>query len=330
MLQISNLSVHFGERYLFDGITFQIGEQERIGLAGRNGAGKSTLLKVLAGIHTGFEGQVQVPKEYSIGYLKQDLGHASTKTVREEAATAFDEVKYLHQRIEELTHAITDHHDYESDHYGHLVEELTHVSHRYELLDADKMDKKLEVVLIGLGFLRNDLDRPLRTFSGGWQMRVELAKLLLRQPDLLLLDEPTNHLDIESIMWLEQFLQDYPGSIVLVSHDKRLLDNLTKRTIEIELGKVYDYKANYSKYIELRAERREKLMAEKKNQDRVVKQTEQLINKFRAKASKAAFAQSLIKKLDKMDRVEIDDVDSAGMRLSAFPSRHVPAGWWQM
>lgn len=318
MLQVSNLSVHFGDRYLFDGISFQVGEQERIGLAGRNGAGKSTLLKIIAGQGSSHEGMVQVPKEYTIGYLKQELDSASRKTVRQEAATAFDEVKELKHKMDELTHAISDHHDYESDHYGQLVDELTHVSHRFELLGGDKADKQLERVLTGLGFLREELDNPVNTFSGGWQMRVELAKLLLQQPDLLLLDEPTNHLDIESILWLEQFLLDYPGSIILVSHDKRLLDNLTTRTIEIELGNMYDYKANYSKYLELREQRREKLMAEKKNQDRYIKHTEQLIDKFRAKANKAAFAQSLIKKLDRVDRIEVDDVDTEGMKLT-FP-----------
>lgn len=318
MLQVSNLSVHFGDRFLFDSVTFQVGEQERIGLAGRNGAGKSTLLKIIAGKYTNFEGQVQVPKEYSIGYLKQELDSASDKSVREETATAFDELKALQQRMDELADQIANHHDYQSDDYAQLVDELTHVSHRVELFGADKADKQLEKVLTGLGFSPEQLDQPLKIFSGGWQMRVELAKLLLAQPDLLLLDEPTNHLDIESIIWLEGFLQDYPGSIMLVSHDKRLLDNLTIRTIEIELGKMYDYKANYSKYIEQRAERREKLMAEKKNQDRQIKHTEQLIDKFRAKANKAAFAQSLIKKLDKIDRIEIDDVDSEGMKLQ-FP-----------
>lgn len=318
MLQVSNLSVSFGERYLFDGITFQVGEQERIGLAGRNGAGKSTLLKIIAGMQTQYDGQVQFPKEYSIGYLKQELDAGGDRSVREEAAAAFDELKHLQERLEELTHLIANHTDYQSDAYADLIDELTHVSHRVELLGADKTDKQLEVVLTGLGFQRDWLDRPLRTFSGGWQMRVELAKLLLRQPDLLLLDEPTNHLDIESIIWLEGFLQNYPGSIMLVSHDKRLLDNLTNRTIELELGNLYDYKANYSKYLDLRAERREKLIAEKKNQDRVIKQTEMLIDKFRAKNSKASFAQSLIKKLDKMDRVELDMTDTEGMRLR-FP-----------
>lgn len=318
MLQVSNLSVHFGDRALFDGITLQVGEQERIGLAGRNGAGKSTLLKIIAGLHTNYEGQVQVPKEYTIGYLRQELDSASEKSVREETATAFDDLKQLQQRVDELTDQIAHHHDYESDDYAQLVEELTNVSHRVEIFGADKADKLLERVLTGLGFLHSQLDAPLNTFSGGWQMRVELAKLLLRQPDLLLLDEPTNHLDIESIIWLEGFLQEYPGSIMLVSHDKRLLDNLTKRTIEIELGKMYDYKANYSNYLLQRAERREKLIAEKKNQDRQIKHTEQLIDKFRAKANKASFAQSLIKKLDKMERIEIEDVDTAGMKLQ-FP-----------
>lgn len=318
MLQVNNLSVQYGARVLFDAISFQVGEQERIGLAGRNGAGKSTLLKILAGLQKDYEGSVQYPKEYRIGYLKQELDFSSSKSVIEEASSARGDVKALKKRMDELSDAISDHKDYQSDHYGELLEELGEVSHRYELLGADKADKEIERVLLGLGFEREELQRPVNTFSGGWQMRVELAKILLEQPDLLLLDEPTNHLDIESIIWLESFLRNYPGSLMLVSHDKRLLDNLTQRTIELELGKMYDYKANYSQYVEQRKLRREKMMREKKNQDRFVEHTEQLINKFRAKKNKAAFAQSLIKKLERMERIEIEDTDSTAMKLR-FP-----------
>lgn len=318
MLQVNNLSVQYGARVLFDAISFQVGEQERIGLAGRNGAGKSTLLKILAGLQKDYEGSVQYPKEYRIGYLKQELDFSSAKSVIEEASSARGDVKALKKRLDELSDAISDHKDYQSDHYGELLEELSDVSHRYELLGADKADKEIERVLLGLGFEREQLQRPVNTFSGGWQMRVELAKILLEQPDLLLLDEPTNHLDIESIIWLETFLRNYPGSVMLVSHDKRLLDNLTKRTIELELGKMYDYKANYSQYVEQRKLRREKMMREKKNQDRFVEHTEQLINKFRAKKNKAAFAQTLIKKLERMERIEIEDTDSTAMKLQ-FP-----------
>ena len=318
MLQVNNLSVQYGARVLFDAISFQVGEQERIGLAGRNGAGKSTLLKILAGLQKDYEGSVQYPKEYRIGYLKQELDFSSSKSVIEEASSARGDVKALKKRMDELSDAISDHKDYQSDHYGELLEELSEVSHRYELLGADKADKEIERVLLGLGFEREQLQRPVNTFSGGWQMRVELAKILLEQPDLLLLDEPTNHLDIESIIWLETFLRNYPGSVMLVSHDKRLLDNLTKRTIELELGKMYDYKANYSQYVEQRKLRREKMMREKKNQDRFVEHTEQLINKFRAKKNKAAFAQTLIKKLERMERIEIEDTDSSAMKLQ-FP-----------
>ncbi len=318
MLQVNNLSVRYGARVLFDAISFQVGEQERIGLAGRNGAGKSTLLKILAGLQKDYKGSVQYPKEYRIGYLKQELDFSSSKSVIEEASSARGDVKALKKRMDELSDAISDHKDYQSDHYGELLEELGEVSHRYELLGADKADKEIERVLLGLGFEREELQRPVNTFSGGWQMRVELAKILLEQPDLLLLDEPTNHLDIESIIWLESFLRNYPGSLMLVSHDKRLLDNLTQRTIELELGKMYDYKANYSQYVEQRKLRREKMMREKKNQDRFVEHTEQLINKFRAKKNKAAFAQSLIKKLERMERIEIEDTDSTAMKLR-FP-----------
>ncbi len=318
MLQVNNLSVRYGARVLFDAISFQVSEQERIGLAGRNGAGKSTLLKILAGLQKDYEGSVQYPKEYRIGYLKQELDYASSKTVIEEASSARGDAKALKKRMDELSDAIGGHRDYQSDHYAELLEELGEVSHRYELLGADKADKEIERVLLGLGFEREHLHRPVNTFSGGWQMRVELAKILLEQPDLLLLDEPTNHLDIESIIWLEGFLRNYPGSLILVSHDKRLLDNLTRRTIEIELGKMYDYKANYSQYVEQRKLRREKMMREKKNQDRFVEHTEQLINKFRAKKNKAAFAQSLIKKLERIERIEIEDTDSTAMKLR-FP-----------
>lgn len=318
MLQVNNLSVQYGTRVLFDAISFQVGEQERIGLAGRNGAGKSTLLKILAGLQNDYDGSVQYPREYRIGYLKQELDFSSSKSVIEEASSARGDVKALKERMDELSNAISDHHDYQSDHYGELLEELGEVSHRYELLGADKADKEVERVLLGLGFAREALHRPVNTFSGGWQMRVELAKILLEQPDLLLLDEPTNHLDIESIIWLESFLRNYPGSVMLVSHDKRLLDNLTRRTIELELGKMYDYKANYSQYVEQRKLRREKMMREKKNQDRFVEHTEQLINKFRAKKNKAAFAQTLIKKLERMERIEIEDTDSTAMKLR-FP-----------
>lgn len=318
MLQVNNLSVHFADRTLFDKVSFQVNEQERIGLAGRNGAGKSTLLKILSGELKIFEGKVSKPKEYTVGYLKQELEAGPENSVMEEAAKAYDGISQLKEKIDGLTEKIAIHTDFQSEEYANMIDDLSDLSHKYEILEVDKSGKQLEQVLLGLGFIREDFDQPVNTFSGGWQMRVELAKILLKKPDLLLLDEPTNHLDIVSIIWLEKFLKDYPGSIILVSHDKALLDNLTKRTVEIELGKVYDYKANYTQYQEMRKIRRDKMASEKKNQDRFINQTQLLINKFRAKKNKAAFAQTLIRKLEKLERVEIDNEDVSGMKLR-FP-----------
>jgi ATP-binding cassette, subfamily F, member 3 len=318
MLHVNNLSIHFGDRYLFKKISFQINEKERIGLAGRNGAGKSTLLKCIVGSQAPHEGRIIKPKSYTIGYLKQELDSASDENIFTETAKAFAQVNALKARIEELTEKITNHNDFESDEYADWIEELGVVSHHFEVMDADKADKQIEQVLTGLGFEKKDFYKPVRELSGGWQMRIELAKILLQKPDLLLLDEPTNHLDIESIVWLEKFLMDYPGSVLMVTHDKTMLDNLTNRTIEIELGNVYDYQANYSGYVLQRQQRREKLEAEKRNQDKYIEHTQQLINKFRAKKNKAAFAQSLIKKLDRLEKIEIDAEDVNSMHLR-FP-----------
>ena len=318
MLSVSSLSLHFGGRTLFDDIAFQVNPTDRIGLVGRNGSGKSTLLKILAGHQQPDNGSINIPKTYTIGYLPQEIQVKSNETIFKEASKAFEELLKLNEELHQLDEAITSHTDFESDDFANLVERLTDVSHRVEVLGGATMEKQVEQVLTGLGFVQEDLDRPMQEFSGGWQMRVELAKILLAKPDLLLLDEPTNHLDIESIMWLENFLLNYPGSVMLVSHDKALLNNMTNRTIEIEAGSIYDYKANYDKYLELRSQRREKLISEKKNQDKYIEHTEQLINKFRAKKNKAAFAQSLIKKLDKMERVELDDEDNSAIKFR-FP-----------
>lgn len=318
MLAVNNLSIQYTGHVLFDDISFQVNEKDIIGLTGLNGAGKSTLLKILSGEQKPDEGDINSPKEYSIGYLPQHLTIPAKKTVMESAEEAFASLQALEKKLHLLQEKIADHHDYQSDDYAHLIEGLTDVSHRYELLGGDNKEKEIERVLKGLGFVHEDMDRPLSEFSGGWQMRVELAKILLQKPDLLLLDEPTNHLDIESIMWLEEFLKTYPGAVIMVSHDRALLDHITNRTLEIENGKVYDYKANYTKYLELREERRGKLIAEKKNQDKYVEHTEQLINKFRAKKNKAAFAQSLIKKLDRLDRIEVDEMDTSAIKLR-FP-----------
>ncbi len=318
MLSVQQLSVYFGGTVLFEDLNFQVNTNDRIGLAGRNGAGKSTLMKIIAGIQVASEGSVNKPKEFRIGYLPQEFAHQSQKPVREEAAEAFAEVLALDARLKSITEELQTREDYESDGYLKLIEDLNTVQERFDLLEGNKIEERLERVLKGLGFLEEDLDRPMSSFSGGWQMRVELAKLLLIQPDLLLLDEPTNHLDMDSIIWLEQFLAAYPGAIMMISHDKQFLDSLTNRTIEITGGKIEDYKAAYSKYLVLRKERREQLLNAKKNQDKEIARMERNIERFRAKASKASFAQSLQKKLDRTERIEIDEEAIRSMQIR-FP-----------
>ncbi|MFY7970760.1 MAG: ABC-F family ATP-binding cassette domain-containing protein [Flavobacteriales bacterium] len=322
MITIGGLSVHFGSRELFSRISFFIGPRDRIGLVGKNGAGKSTLLKTLAGLQLPSEGSIALQRGTTVGYLAQEMPHREQFTVYEEASTAFTEVKKLEARLEELTVAITDHPDYTSDDYGNKLEELEEISHRLELLGSGNMEEKIEKVLKGLGFKSSDMDRPLREFSGGWKMRVELGKILLQNPDLLLLDEPTNHLDIESIEWLEDFLVDYPGAIVLISHDRTFLDNVTNRTIEISKGKIYDYKFSYSKYLVQREGEIERQEAAAKNQQKYIEDTQKLIDKFRAKKDKAAFAQTLIRKLDKLEKIEVDDFDGTKVRIAFPPSPH--------
>ena len=319
MVQLQNIGVFFGAEALFEGVSFQINERERIGLAGKNGAGKSTLLKIISGTRKADAGNINMPNYYKVSYLKQDLDNKSDLSVWDETDTAFRELNELHDRVEQLEHEVSDvNADHSGDAYMNKLDELHDLSTRLHLLGAAHTDAAIEQVLLGLGFEREHFTRPLSTFSGGWQMRVELAKLLLQQPDLLLLDEPTNHLDIESIQWLEQFLQSFRGAVVLVSHDKRFLDMVTKRTIEITNGRIEDYKANYSKYVELRKERREILESSYKNQQRQIEKTEALIDKFRAKASKAKQAQSLIKQLDRTERIELDIEDTSAMKFR-FP-----------
>jgi ATP-binding cassette subfamily F protein 3 len=320
MVSANNITVAFGGFTLYDGISFLIGERDRIGLAGKNGAGKSTLLKILAGHQRPDTGDIARPNGCTIGYLAQDMVHNLGKSVFEEASSAFAELKELEQKVEELTAELSSRTDYESDSYMDIIHQLTYANERLQVLDGFSMEGRIEVTLKGLGFEQKDFSRLMDEFSGGWRMRVELAKLLLVQPNVLLLDEPTNHLDIESIQWLEEYLKTYDGAVVIVSHDKAFLDNLTTRTIELSMGKLYDYKANYSKYLALRKERRDQQASAAKNQQKEIERTEQLIDKFRAKASKATFAQSLIKKLDRMDIIEVDEEDTAGIRFRFPPA----------
>ncbi len=319
MISVNGVTVSFGGYNLFDNVAFLINPKDRIGLAGKNGAGKSTMLKLLSGEQNPTKGEISMPKMCKIGYLPQDMIHQHGRTVFEETSTAFSEIQDLEKRIEEINSDLETRTDYESDSYSKLIEEQSEVYHRLEMLGAGNKQEEIEKILRGLGFSRPDFDRQTAEFSGGWRMRVELAKLLLQKPDILLLDEPTNHLDIEAIMWLEEFMETFPGAVMLISHDKTFLDSVTTRTIEISNQKIYDYKTNYSKYLILRQERKEQQENAAKNQQKIINQTEVLIDKYRAKASKAAFAQSLIKKLDRMEIVEVDDADNQSM-FFRFPT----------
>ncbi|OEY72928.1 ABC-F family ATP-binding cassette domain-containing protein [Salegentibacter salarius] len=318
MLNIHNLSVSFGGEYLFEELTFRLGAGDRVGLIGKNGAGKSTMLKILAREQEYDEGQIARDKELNIGFLKQDIDFEQGRTVLEEAQQAFEEIKKLEKQIDDINHQLATRTDYESESYTQLIQDLSEVTHTYEIIGGYNYEGDTEKVLLGLGFQREQFDKLTETFSGGWRMRIELAKLLLQNNDILLLDEPTNHLDIESIIWLENFLNNYSGCVVIVSHDKMFLDNVTNRTIEISLGQIYDFNKPYSKYLVLREELREQQLAAQKNQQKEIETTEKLIEKFRAKASKASMAQSLIKKLDKINRIEVDEDDNAVMNVS-FP-----------
>ncbi|MBP9793177.1 MAG: ABC-F family ATP-binding cassette domain-containing protein [Flavobacterium sp.] len=323
MLNIHNLSVSFGGTYLFEEVTFRMGAGDRVGLVGKNGAGKSTMLKILAGDFKPDSGQIATEKEVRIGFLRQDIDFEQGRTVLEEAYQAFTDIKQVEKKLEEINHQLVTRTDYESEEYSQIIEDLSDYTHRFELLGGYNYVGDTEKILLGLGFKREVFNNQTETFSGGWRMRIELAKLLLQSNDILLLDEPTNHLDIESIIWLENFLRNYPGVVVIVSHDKMFLDNVTNRTIEISLGKAYDFNKPYSQYLELRHEIREKQLATQKNQAKKIEETEKLIEKFRAKASKASMAQSLIKKLDKVERIEVDEDDNSVMNIS-FPLSKVP------
>ncbi|MEW6468588.1 MAG: ABC-F family ATP-binding cassette domain-containing protein [Bacteroidota bacterium] len=320
MISVNNLTISFGGEPLFEEISFLINPKDRVGLAGKNGAGKSTLLKILAGLQSYDSGEVAKPNNCTIGYLPQDMSHNLGKTVFDEAASSFVEVKAIEKKIADINYQLETRTDYESEGYMKLLHDLHDLGERMNLLGGYSLDADIETTLLGLGFERSDFTRLMDEFSGGWRMRVELAKLLLQKPNVLLLDEPTNHLDIESIQWLEDFLKNYYGAVVMVSHDRAFLDSITTRTIEITMGRIYDYRANYSKYLVMRKERREQQEAAKKNQDRYIEKTQVLIDKFRAKKDKAAFAQSLIKKLEKLEIVEVDDEDTARIHFRFPPA----------
>ena len=300
---------------LFSGITFKLNKGDRIGLIGKNGAGKSTLLKVLSKDIETSGGTMAFDKDVRIGFLRQDIDFFQGRTILEEAYQAFEEIKEIELKLDEINEQLAIRTDYESEEYSQLIVDLTDFTERYELLGGYNYQGDTEKILQGLGFQREDFDKLTNTFSGGWRMRIELAKLLLQNNDILLLDEPTNHLDIESIIWLENFLKSYAGAIVLVSHDKMFLDNVTNRTIEISLGQIYDYKKPYSQFLLLRGEIKEKQLQAQKNQEKEIKQKQLLINKFKAKASKASMAQSLMKQLDKVELIEVDQDDNAAMNV---------------
>ena len=318
MLNIHNLSVSFSGEYLFEEISFKLISGDRVGLIGKNGAGKSTLLKLLSKEMELDAGSIAFEKDISTGFLKQDIDFDKGRTVLEEAYQAFVEIKILESKQDEINKKLEERTDYESDSYLDLITELGDVTDRYELIGGYNYQGQTEKILNGLGFKSEDFDKKTDTFSGGWRMRIELAKLLLQNNDLLLLDEPTNHLDIESIIWLEQFLKSFPGAVVIVSHDKMFLNNVTNRTIEISLGRIYDFNKPYSKYLIQRNEIKEQQISAQKNQEKQIQQTERLIEKFRAKASKASMAQSLIKKIDKIERIKVDQDDNSVMKLK-FP-----------
>jgi len=323
MLNVHGLSISFQGSYLFNDISFKIGAGNRIGLIGKNGAGKSTLLRLLAKEMQPDTGQMVADKTLKIGFLKQDIDFEYGLTVLEEAYKAFDEIKRIEGQLARINEQLAERSDYESDAYEQLMIDLNELQHQYEILGGYNYQGDTEKILMGLGFKRSDFNKLTDTFSGGWRMRIELAKLLLQNNDLLLLDEPTNHLDIESILWLEGFLNNFSGAVLLVSHDTMFLDNATNRTIEITLGSIYDYNKPYTKFLELRKEMKEQQLAAQKNQEKHIQHTEKLIEKFRAKASKASMAQSLIKKLDRMERIEVDEDDNSVMNVR-FPIETQP------
>ncbi len=320
MLSIEGLTVEFGGFTLFDNLSFVINKKDRIALVGKNGAGKTTLMKIIAGLQTPTKGFVGIPKDLSIGYLPQQMQLTDSFTVIEEAERAFEHIHQVEDEIERLNRALAERTDYDSEAFHQLIDRLVILSELFQLLGGANYLSELEKTLLGLGFTRDDFNRPTAEFSGGWRMRVELAKLLLRRPDVLLLDEPTNHLDIDSIQWLENFIAVHSNAVMLVSHDRAFINNTTQRTLEIELGRIYDYKVKYDEYVILRRERREQQQRAYENQQKMINDTEAFIERFRYKASKAIQVQSRIKQLGKIDRIEVDEEDNAMLRLKFPPS----------
>lgn len=320
MISVEGLTVEFGGFTLFDDVSFVVNKKDRIALVGKNGAGKSTMLKIFAGLQSPTSGTVSIPKETTIGYLPQQMQLTDSRTVREEAEQAFGHIQEMEKEIERLNLELAERTDYETESYQKLIDKVTHLSEHFQMMGGSNYHAELERTLIGLGFNRSDFERPTSEFSGGWRMRIELAKLLLRRPDVLLLDEPTNHLDIESIQWLENFIATRANAVILVSHDRAFIDNTTSRTIEIELGSIYDYKVKYSEYVELRKERREQQLRAFENQQKKLADTEAFIERFRYKATKSVQVQSRIKQLEKVERIEVDEVDTAMLSLKFPPA----------
>ena len=320
MVSIQNLSVEFSAKSLFDNINYVINPRDRIALVGKNGAGKSTMLKIIAGIQSPTSGKVSMPRDITVGYLPQQMELNDTLTVKEEVRKAFAHIDDLKRKLDEATEELSSRTDYESDEYHELIERVSSLSERMAMEQSENCEAEMEKTLTGLGFLRTDFDRPTSEFSGGWRMRIGFAKLLLQRPDVLLLDEPTNHLDIESIQWLEQFLTSKAGAVVLVSHDRAFIDNVTNRTIEISCGKIYDYAVNYSHFVELRKERVEQQMRAFQNQQKQIQETEDFIERFRYKATKSVQVQSRIKQLNKIERIEVDEVDNSHISLRFPPA----------
>jgi ATP-binding cassette subfamily F protein 3 len=322
MISVEKLSVIFGGFTLFNDISFVVNPKDRIALVGRNGAGKSTMLKIFAGLQAPSKGTISFPKEITIGYLPQHMVHTDGVTVMEEAEKAFSYLFSLQDKITRMTGELAERSDYESESYSQLIDKLAHANEQLDILGINNFQGEIEKTLLGLGFNRSDFQRQTNEFSGGWRMRIELAKLLLQRPDILLLDEPTNHLDIESIQWLENFLGNHANAVILVSHDRAFIDAVTNRTIEISLGRIYDYRVAYSKYVELRKERREQQLRAYENQQKQIQDTEEFIERFRYKATKAVQVQSRIKQLEKIERIEVDEEDNSALRLRFPPAPH--------